>query len=180
MSQFLQSLLDAPEPLFSTGLAKLEKNAGNIGIDTRLIADIIEKSHDIMRRLSLDTRDTSGNELYYALIATVKRGGIESLLADTEYVLFAASDGKITSLNIIDVIENMHHELSYEKQIISQGQRNLRGELAERYMNHDGINKTVAHEIVSLMGLLSEGDTWYNNLIFNKKRKEEHLRGIVV
>ena len=87
MSRFLQLLLDAQEPIFSAGLAKLEKSTGNCGIDTRLIADITEKAHIVMRRLGLDPSDTTGHELYAALIVTVKKDDGKVLLEGSDYVL---------------------------------------------------------------------------------------------
>ena len=103
MSRFLQLLLDAQEPMFSKGLATLEKTTGHSGVDIRLIADVTEKAHQIMRKLNLDVRDTTGRELYGALIATVKLGTCGSLLSDVDYVLIM-TDGRVISFNLIDDI----------------------------------------------------------------------------
>jgi hypothetical protein len=169
MTQLLQSLLDAKEPIFSQGLIQLEKATGNSGVDTRLIADITEKAHDIMRRLGLDVRDTTGKELYHSLIAAVRCGACEPLLSDADYVLFRADD-MIISFNMIDVIENTHHELPYDKQIYSHGQRSLRGELVTRYINHARTNENTTLEIASSIGLLPESDAWYNDVKYSKKQ----------
>ena len=126
MTHFLQSALDIHEPLFSSGLAALEKSTGNSGVDTRLIADILEKSHKIMRKLGLDTRDTTGHELYLSLLSAVKRDDFEEMFLDTDYVL-TITDNQIISFNLIDLIENSHHELPYNKQTVAHGQRSLRG-----------------------------------------------------
>jgi len=175
MSRFLQSLLGAQESLFSTGLAKLEKTAGNSGVDTRLIADIIEKSHNVMRRLNLDIRDTTGRELYLALNEAIKRGDGEQLLIDTDYVLMTI-DGTVISFNLIDAIENAHHGLPYKRQIISHGQRSLRGELVRRYISHERTDETTTLDIASLIGLLPESDEWYNNGKHNKKQTAKHTK----
>ena len=169
MSRFLQSILGANEPLFSNGLARLEKSAGCSGVDTRLIADIIEKSHIVMRKLGLDTRDTTGHELYFALMSAVKNDTIEELLFEMDYVLMTI-DKKIVSFNLIDVIENSHHQLSFEKQIVSHGQRSLRGELVARYINHARTSEITTREIATLIGLLPEQDACYNNL--NNQQKQ--------
>jgi len=163
MARFLQLLLETPEPVFSRGLAQLEKATGQSGVDIRLIADITEKAHQIMRKLKLDVSDTTGRELYSALIASVKLGTCESLLADNDYVLIMA-DGKIISFNLIDVIENAHHRLSYDKQIVSHGQRSLRGELLGRYMDHPRTDEPTAVEIAVSIGLLADNDEWYNDI----------------
>lgn len=172
MANFLQTVLNVDEPLLSTGLTALEKSTGNSGVDTRLIADVLEKAHKIMRMLGLDTRDTTGRELYHSLIAFVKHGDVESLLIDTDYVLYII-DSKVISLNMIDVIENSHHELPYEKQVISHGQRSLRGEIIGRYINHARTDDATTLDIIASIGLLPEQDAWYNNAKAYKKRAEK-------
>jgi hypothetical protein len=169
MARFLQLLLDAKEPMFSVGLIRLEKSTGRSGVDARLIADITEKAHKIMRYLGLDTHDTTGRELYFALVESVKRGKSELLLADADYVLIML-DNKIISFNLIDIIENTHHGLSYDKQIISHGQRSLRGELVGRYVDHERTHESTTLEIAADIGLLPESDTWYTNDKYQQKQ----------
>lgn len=171
----MQSLLGTSGTVFSAGLSKLEKNTGQTGIDTRLIADIIERSHVVMRRLGLDTRDTTGRELYMALNEAIKRGEGESLLMDTDFVLVSIGN-TIISFNLIDVIENMHHGLPFGKQIISHGQRALRGELVGRYLDHSRSNEAATREILSMIGLLPEHDACYNNLKHKKKQTGNHIK----
>jgi hypothetical protein len=178
MSRFLQSLLGAQESLFGSGLTRLEKTTGHGGVDTRLIADIIEKSHIVMRQLNLDTSDTTGRELYFALNETVKRGDGEWLLVDTDYVLMSVDD-TVISFNLIDVIENMHHGLPYKRQIISHGQRSLRGELVKRYIDHARTDESTTREIASLIGLLPESDKWYNDGKYSKKQTAKHSKETV-
>jgi hypothetical protein len=169
MANLLQKALKIDEPIFTMGMRSLEKSAGNSGVDTRLIADIHENAHKVMRTLGLDTTDTTGRELYHALAAAVKRSDIEKLLLDTDYVLYAIG-GDIISFNLVDVIENAHHELGYESRIISHGQRSLRGEIIERYINHIRTNEATTLEIVKSIGLLPDSDAWYNNAKAYKKQ----------
>ncbi|MEI6850514.1 MAG: hypothetical protein WCK26_00940 [Candidatus Saccharibacteria bacterium] len=164
MTHYLQSVLGVDSSLFSKGIADLEKSTGNSGVDTRIIADILEESHKVMRFLGLDTTDTTGHELYYSLMAAVNRSGseIETVLTETDYALFV-KDGQIISFNLIDVIENAHHEMPYKKQIISHGQRSLRGEIIGRYIDHKSTHNASTIDLVSSIGLLQESDAWYNN-----------------
>jgi hypothetical protein len=73
MAAFLQKLLDAEEPLFSHSLKQLEASSGNTGADARLIGDITEKTHTIMRKLGLDPADTKGEEFYEALLSRIEK-----------------------------------------------------------------------------------------------------------
>ena len=155
MAQFLQSILGLREPMFSAGMARLEKSTGHSAVDVRLIADITTKAHRVMRFLRLDINDTTGRELYSALKVLVANGSADSLLADTDYILIILDD-KVISFNLIDVIENAHHELSYERQIISHGQRSLRGELVGRYVNHARTHEPTTRQIAREIGLLQD------------------------
>ncbi len=171
MTNFLQKSLGIDEAIFRNGIKILEKSTGNSGVDTRLIADVLENAHKIMRILKLDTTDTTGRELYHSLITSIKHldRNIEALLVDADYVLYIIDD-KVISFNLIDVIENAHHELSYDKQIISHGQRSLRGEIIGRYINHARTNEATTLDTLTSIGLLPEGDAWYNNSKAYKKQ----------
>lgn len=72
MAHLLRDLLEAREPLFSLSLKQLEEATGKQGIDTKLIGDIIEKTHQATRTLGLDHGDTAGRELYGALLAKIE------------------------------------------------------------------------------------------------------------
>lgn len=66
-------MLKAEEPLFSIALSQLEKGSGNAGADVRLSAEIIQKCHKKTRELGLDPTDTTGKELYRALLGLVEK-----------------------------------------------------------------------------------------------------------
>lgn len=172
MSRFLQQLLGAEEPLFSFGLQKLERSTGFSGIDVRLIAEINQKTHAVMRRLKLDTADTTGPELYHSLLLSVKSGASTLLLEETDYSLIVLN-GHIISLNMIDVIENAHHQMPFEKQIISHGRRSLRGEIVARYINHARSHEATTLEIAEMMGLLGPDDACYTKFNHNQKQTEK-------
>ena len=173
MSKYLQSILGAEDKqsMFSAGLSQLEKLTGNKGVDTRLIADILGRAHVVMRKLGLDTKDTTASELYYGLTGSVRNGTFEELLADCDYVLLML-DNQIISFNIIDVIENAHHNLTLNHQSISHGQRSLRGEISGRYLEIANINRPVAKNTAKMIGLLPESDIWYNKSIYKHKKNK--------
>lgn len=162
MAQFLEQLLEPHEPLFSVGMNQLEKANNHSGIDIRLIADITHKAHEIMRKLGLNVADTSGEELYHSLISIVRTGVAETMLIDTDYVMLPF-DGGVVSFNLIDVIENSHHELAYDLKTSTHGKRSLRGEIVSRYLANGTADKIVTTHIAEDIGLLRESDKWYNN-----------------
>lgn len=67
MSKLLRDLLSAQEPLFTQSLRELEIVSNKKGIDLKLTAELIEKTHASVRSLGLDSNDTTDKELYHAL-----------------------------------------------------------------------------------------------------------------
>jgi sugar/nucleoside kinase (ribokinase family) len=161
---FLQTVLSSDDPFFTYGLSRLEQATGNSGIDTRMIADVTHKAHEIMRKLNLDTADSRVEEVYGALKSAVANGTVEALLSETDFVVFSMH-GKIISFNLIDVIESAHHELPYDRQYVSHGQRSLRGEIVQRYIDHVRTDENVTKEIAESMGLLPESDKEYKTSV---------------
>lgn len=72
MAKTLRDLLDAREPLFSLSLQQLEQASGNVGTDVRLVGDMSEKITTAIKQLGLDPQDTTGPELYNALLARIE------------------------------------------------------------------------------------------------------------
>ncbi len=72
MGNLLSQILAAEEPLFSLSIKQLEEAAGRPGMDVRLISDIIQKSQATVKKLGLDPKDTTGEELYHALINKIR------------------------------------------------------------------------------------------------------------
>jgi len=68
MSRLLADLLGVNEQLLGVDLHRLELASGQPSVDVRLTADIIGKSRFKTRALGLDPQDSTGRELYYALL----------------------------------------------------------------------------------------------------------------
>lgn len=162
MAKFLQKALDASEPLFSSGLAQLERAAGFSGVDIRLIADMLHKGHAVMRSLGLDPADTTAQEFYSALNSYIERQDEFDLLYDTDFVIIRV-DEQIFSLNLIDVIENAHHNLPLEDRHFGHARRALRGELVDRYLAHARTDNVTVQQIAQGAELIFESDSWYDS-----------------
>ncbi len=59
--------------MFSMAISQLERVSGNPSADVRLTAEIVGKVHIKLRSLGLDPKDTTGRELYSALISLLKK-----------------------------------------------------------------------------------------------------------
>ncbi len=156
----LADLLGNTHPLFARNIQEMERATDNAGVDTRLIADITESAHRVMRMLGLDPADTSSRELYAALKSSVRSGRAERLLSDTHFVLIKLGDD-LVSLCLHDVIDNSHHELSFEGRRYDHAQRHLRAEIVRRYADHDRTSNTMVDEIADSIGLKKHGDAEY-------------------
>lgn len=73
MAKFLSELLAAREPLFTLSLQQLERASGHHGADAALIGELHQKTAAALTALRLDPKDTTGPELYHALLALVER-----------------------------------------------------------------------------------------------------------
>lgn len=76
MSNILSDLLGATEPMFSLAVKQLEETSGRPGNDARLIAEIIGKIRIKTIELGLDPEDTTGKELYFALLGKIEKNDL--------------------------------------------------------------------------------------------------------
>ena len=169
MAHYLKQLLGNDHPLFSVNLVALERATGNAGVDTRLIADITEKAHHVLRGLGLDPADSHGKEVYRALVVASKSGKLGGLLAETNYVLLDF-DGEVVSFNAHDVIENAHHELQYEQRTTAHGLRHLRAEIVRRYADHDRTDNEIVHALAHEIGLKPKHDEGHHDMKSDETR----------
>ena len=88
MTRILSQLLGAAEPAFQLGLKQLERASGEAGEDIKLTTEIIHGMQSRLRSLGLDPRDTTGRELYGALMQRVHEDGqiLQSLLGGQDGV----------------------------------------------------------------------------------------------
>lgn len=174
MEGFLQRVLDLTGIKVRLGLEAIEKNSINPSVDTRLVSDMIVKGYDIIKNLGLDKNNTTAKELYYALNSQYKNSNIEKILLDCDYVVIPI-DGQIVSLNLIDIIENDHHKLSFEKRLLDHGRRALRGEILYRYENYGKIDLNRLEDLANSIGLLNIEDKHHIHTVkkykINKDRK---------
>ena len=73
MSRLISELLGATEPMFTMAVNQLEQASGKPGVDVRLTAEIIGQVYQKTADLHLDPKDTTGKELYSALLQKFKK-----------------------------------------------------------------------------------------------------------
>lgn len=147
MARFLQDLLGAAEPRFSTALRNLERATGHAGVDVRLIGDIIARGHEVMRQLQLDPADTTMAELYASLQA---HAGTAELFANTNFV-GVVFDGQVVSLNADDIRYN--HTRHFDQRTVDAMRSGLEHELVDRYYQHPRTDERVVAAFAADAGL---------------------------
>lgn len=147
MAKFLQKLLIAKEPLFSTTLRQLESMTGNQGVDVAYIADITTRAHEVMRRLGLDPADTTQLELYKALSAHSKN---KKLFTKTDDVALIVGN-EVISFNYEDVQANV--SVAFEQRTFEHMKCQVQHELVLRYTKYDSVNSPHMEEMLAQSGV---------------------------
>lgn len=163
MTHNLKQLLGNDHPLFNANLAQLERAVGNDGIDAKLLGDVLERGHKVLRGLGLDPADTTGVEAYKALRNVANNDSARAQFGDTDYVLLLFGND-LVSFNLHDVIENAHHELKFEDRMLGHAQRHLRAEIIRRYAEHDRTDNEMVHRLAKEIGLKPESDKGHPNI----------------
>lgn len=157
MTHALKDLLGNDHPLFASNVAALEKATGHAGVDVRLLGDIVERGHDVLRQLGLDPADTTAVEAYRAVTNMAKSESGRRRLDHTDYVIMQFG-GDLVSFNLQDAIENSHHELSFDQRTLAHAQRHLRAEIVRRYAEHERTEEDHVHGLAHEVGLKPKSD----------------------
>jgi hypothetical protein len=110
MTRVLSELLGAQEPQFRLSLRQLEQAAGLPSEDIRLSTEVLHKLHDKLRDLNLDPHDTTGRELYAALMQRAK---------DDNQALCELLGSDVDEHNLMPRIERLMQSLDVPKQVFA-------------------------------------------------------------
>ncbi len=163
MSKTLAQLLGNDHPLFTFNLEQLERASGGESISSRLVADMIESAHTVMRRLQLDPTDTAPRELYQALLEASKRPDAQAIFKTVDFVL-ATIGGEVLSFNLYDLIESAHHHLPFEARLTDHAKRRLRTEIIKRYASHDKLDNELVKKIASEIDVHHHADSHFEQM----------------
>ncbi|QQS22200.1 carbohydrate kinase family protein [Candidatus Saccharibacteria bacterium] len=147
MSKYLQQLLGADEPMFSTTLRQLEKMTGHKATDVAYIADMTARAHQVMRRMGLDVADTTEHELYRALAAHAHNQTLFIATDDVGIIIH----GQAVSFNYEDVQENIHRP--FAERMTEHMKCQIKYGLTSRYVAADGDDEVAIEELIAQAGL---------------------------
>lgn len=142
----LARLLGRNDIMFTVTMEDLEKSTGRQGIDVRLVGDVLHVSHRVIRRLGLDSADTTPLELYNALRVNDDDG----LLNDSDFagIFF---EGECISFNAADIKEDEQKNHTFEDRSLSHMHRALEKEITKRYKeSRPGNDKMISRILLNI------------------------------
>lgn len=134
VGNIIANLLNAEEPMFSMAIKRLETSSGNPGMDVRIMSEIIQATKIKVNELGFDQNDTTGEELYYALMTKIKSHD-EHLL---KHIGVADSNKDVESLSI--AIKTL-----LEKPKIAKNAWVLKKSIAKRLLHQTPPEKVMKH-----------------------------------
>jgi len=120
--------------------------------DVRLITEILARAHSIIRALGLDPADTTGREVYQALMAAAPRLDQTAWARASDWVMMDF-DGQVISFHPVDIVENYHHQLPYGQHRIESGKRGLGYEITRRFSAHPRTHTPTVERVVCEGGI---------------------------
>ena len=165
MTQVLSQLLGATEPAFQLGLKQLERVSGGVAEDIRLSSEIVHGVQERLHRLGLDPQDTTGRELYAALMQRAHEDSdiFQGLLGIGRY-----------ETRVMARIERFIATLDVPKEVFAlkglTAKRLLRKYPPKKVMKHLGyrsVDSMLKHESAGLLfaaAHIVEAPTWHKSI----------------
>lgn len=171
MTRILSELLGAREPAFHHGLKQLEQASGAPSEDIRLTTEIIHGMQDRLKQLRLDPRDTTGRELYGALMQRVRE--------DAEIFRSLAGINE-DHVHLTKAVEQFVSALPLHKEVFAMrsvaAKRLLRlhpPKKAMKKLGYRSLESLLKHETASLVlaaAHLTESAAWHRSMSTAYKR----------
>ncbi len=170
MTRVLSELLGAKEPEFRLGLRQLERAGGAPSADIRLSAELQQAVQVSLNELGLDPHDTTGPELYSALMAKAKQD--DGVIRE---VLGAGSDDTDLTLKIqrlmtkVDVPKKTFAlKCSVAKRLLKKNPPKK----AMKQLGYRSIDSMLKHESVAQLyaaAVITESSSWHRQLLQSYK-----------
>ncbi len=165
MTRILSQLLGATEPAFRLGLKQLEQASGGVSADIQLTAEILHGMQDRVRRLGLDPLDTTGRELYAAIMQRVREDSeaFQELLgiAPHEPAAMARIERFVARLDVPNEVFAL--KSSTAKKIL----RKYPPKKAMKQLGYRSLDSMLKHEQASMLfgaAHIIEAATWHKSI----------------
>ena len=170
MTRVLSELLGAKEPEFRLGLRQLERASGIPSADIRLSAELHQAVQAAVRELGLDPHDTTGPELYNALMERAKQddGVIRELLG-------MGSDDADLSVKVqrlVTKIEAPKKSFALKSSVAKRLLKKNPPKKAMKQLGYRSIDSMLKHESVAQLyaaAAITETASWHRQLLNSYK-----------
>jgi hypothetical protein len=171
MTRVLSELLGAKEPDFRLGLRQLEQAGGSPSADIRLSAELQHSVRSALRDLGLDPQDTTGPELYNALMERAKQddGVIRELLG-------AGSDDADLTVKVQRLLSRLDipkKSFALKSSVAKRLLKKNPPKKAMKQLGYRSIDSMLKHESVSQLyaaAAITETTTWHKQLLNSYKQ----------
>ena len=171
MTRVLSELLGAKEPEFRLGIRQLERAGGSPSADIRLSAELQQAVQAALRDLGLDPGDTTGPELYSALMARAKQdnGVIRELLG-------AGADDADLTLKIQRLLSKLDvpkKSFALKSSVAKRLLKKNPPKKAMKQLGYRSIDSMLKHESVAQLygaAAITENATWHRQLLSSYKQ----------
>lgn len=164
MTRYLSQALGASEPVFSQSIQQLEKAGGLPSADIRLTTDIQSRMRDKIKELGFDPQDTTGPELYNALLHRMERDD-----AKVREVLSIPAEA--TANEVLGRVAQVLHNIKIPRQCYalksSVAKRLLKKKVpkaAMKQLGYRSVDSMLKHEPVAQLyaaAAITESRTWH-------------------
>jgi hypothetical protein len=176
MTRFLSDSLHASQPAFSLGLQTLERSLGMPSHDIRLSTDVQHATRLKIKQLGLDPLDTTGYELYGALIERIRTDDarlVKTLRTRAAVHVSAEADvvaGMVHALRIAPfpktslVLKSSRFKALIKKHPPKKAMKQLGYRSVDSFLKHE------APALILAAASLTENDLWQRGLVDAYKR----------
>ena len=170
MTRVLSELLGAKEPEFRLGLRQLERAGGGPSADIRLSAELHQEVQAAIRDLGLDPHDTTGPELYNALMERAKQD--DGVVRD---VLGAGSDDSDLSVKVQRLLIKLDipkKTFALKSSVAKRLLKKYPPKKAMKQLGYRSVDSMLKHEPVAQLyaaAAITETAAWHRQLLGSYK-----------
>lgn len=172
MSRVLAELLGSSEPVFHLWLRGLEKHAGLPGEDIRLVAQVAAESRGKIVELGLDPADTTGKELYAALLSRLAQDELRVVrslgaeFSDTGQIIKKVAD-------YLNTLEQQSEVLAVKPAVMKSVIKHLKPKQTMKLLGYRSLDSMIRHEPVPQLlaaTFIVESDDWHEKRLAEYKK----------
>lgn len=170
MTRVLSELLGAKEPEFRLGLRQLERAGGAPSADIRLSAELHQAVQDALRELGLDPRDTTGPELYNALMERAKQD--DNVIRELLGMGSDDSDLSVKVQRLVTKLEVPMRSFALKSSVAKRLLKKNPPKKAMKQLGYRSVDSMLKHESVAQLyaaAAITETAAWHRQLVNSYK-----------